>query len=267
MLTILLSLLPAARAASADTSCLPMTSWNDRARADILAGEFESAHGSLAKAEASLDCRVATASEIARFWLYTGALALLEGDATRATRSLAASRRIDAEAWDPAMGAQVEAAWRAAEWGGPVTVTVDAEARRVLLDGAKVKEWPTTWPAGQLTVQVLGASRGEVLGHKLAVLPDVSTPVVVETSLPDLPPVDRSAQLRRSAPWVVTGLASFAASAGAAFYTLGEREKAGTAPTIPEADAHHDRQMVGAWSTVGLAGAGTVFLTVGAIAW
>ena len=259
--------LPLALASTTDTSCLPLSTWADRARDDLVAGEFDKVRDDLDRAEATLDCRVATSSDIARFRLYEGALLSLTGDTAGATRAFAAARRLDPEGWDPVLGSSLEAAWLAANPGAEVSVTVDTNQDRTLLDGTALKKWPATIPSGALVVQVLGHDKGEVHGHVLLDVPAADLPVTLATGLTELPPKDRSAQHRKAAPWLLASVASLAGSGGLALYTLNQRDASGTAPTIEEATLHHDRQMVGAWSTLGLAGAGALLFTAGAVTW
>lgn len=264
---LFLFLLSSAFASTTDTSCLPLSTWADRARDDLVAGEFDKVRDDLDRAAATLDCRVATPSDIARFRLYEGALLSLTGDTAGATRAFAAARRLDPDGWDPVLGSPLQAAWAAADPGPDVSVTVDTNQDRTLLDGTAIKRWPATIPSGALVVQVLGHDKGEVHGHVLLDVPAADLPVTLATGLTELPPEDRSAQHRKAAPWLIGSLATLAGSGGAALYALGQREASGTAPTITEATVHHDRQMVGAWSTLGLAGAGAVLFTVGAVTW
>lgn len=256
-----------ALAAEAEATCVPLDAWADRTRDDLLGGDLDAARRHLEDAESALACRVATRAELSRYWLYTGALAALSHDSEAAGVAFGSARRLDPEGWDPLLGDALHAAWEAAPEGSPVSVLVDTNASRIVLDGERVRQWPVATDSGRLTVQVLGYRRGEVHDWRIITAPPALETILLETGLPELPPPDRTAQHRRAMPWFIAGATSLATSGGAALYALAERSASGTADTIEEAGNHRSRQLVGAWTTVGLAGTGVLLVGVGAITW
>jgi hypothetical protein len=163
------------------------------------------------------------------------------------------------------LGEALKQAYDAAPVGSPVLLTVDANGDRILLDGVRVKGWPAAGASGLVSVQVLDHVPDVVVGHRVFTVPEEGGEVLLGTGLPELPPPDPRLARKKGVPWLVVGASVFGVGGATAVYSLTQRAAAGTAPTIPEADAAHERQVISRWSAVGIAGAGVLLSAVGTL--
>lgn len=237
--------------------CLPVSSWVDRAHQDLIQGDYDAVKQSLEAAERSMDCDPVDPSELGSYWLVKGGLLALTNDEPGASLAFAASKRVQPDGWDESLGGHLHDLYLAAKDGPEVTFTLDTNQTHALVNGEKPKSWPAVVPAGENFVQILRYEPGQAYGHKLFVAPP-GMELNVLTGLPELPRPDRTAQHRKAAPWLIAAATSLAASGASATVALLERERGATAPTIPAANQSESLQKVGAWGTVGFAGAAAI---------
>lgn len=249
--------------ALADTpDCLPAATWLDRAREDVLAGDFPAVKEALGHAEASFDCAPALPADLARYWLYQGAVAGLTGDDAGARTAFAASRRLAPGGWDSSFGPVLRALWDSAADGASFDMRLDTNADRAWLDGARVETWPNPTPGGLHLVQIRDDRAEVVLGHHFF---EVNGPgeITVETGLPQFPAKLPGRRPHPERSWLLAAGSSLVLSGGAATVALWQRGESGTADTIDAVHTHEKAQIVSAWTSVGLAGSSVVLGGVG----
>jgi hypothetical protein len=263
---MLTSLLFATVAFAETPECLPPVNWIDRAREDLLAGDFPAVEAALANAETSFDCAPATQEDLARFWLYQGALRGLTQDQAGARRAFAAARRMAPAGWDPSLGDALKQLYDGAGDGEPFELRLDTNEDRAWVDGTRIPDWPYTLPGGTHLVQIRDVRREAVLGHHVF---DVSGPgeITVQTGLPQFPARLHEPRPNREVPWFIAAGSSLFLSGAGAGVALWQRAESGRAPTIEAVHQHEKVQIASAWTSIGLAGSTVLLGGVALVLW
>jgi hypothetical protein len=250
----------------------------DHAADALLAGSPAEADLALAQAAQSFGCAPATLADLGRYWLVEGVRFALAGDATRATRAFAASRRVDPSGWDPRFGASLKVTYDAAGAEGPGYLTVDANHASARIDTLTPASWPAEIAGGVHLVQIVSPDGATVAYGKLVRVVE-GEEVLVETGLPELPPeaiattapvglvVDPAMDpamdatvdpvvTRRRSPWWFVAAGVAAGGAGALYYlAYREEDDLGGADDLGTLDAAWARQRGFTGGAVALSGA------------
>lgn len=227
----------------------------ERATAAIIAGDLAAATAALDDARSSFSCAQASPAGLGRYFLLRGAVATQGGGDP--TDWLSAARRLALEGFDPRLGPELQAAFKAAPTPGRATLLLEPTLPAAL-DGEAVVDWPIALSSGAHLVQVIGTDGKIRFNKEFNLLPDEDALLSTGLSL-EAPVVAAPAPRKRRGPVLLVASAVAAAAGGSlAAGALAQNETMSATGNLEAFDAAHTRQRAFAYGAYGLGGAAVV---------
>jgi hypothetical protein len=149
-------------------ACPDLSSSLDAAVGHLLAADTGSRD--LDAAESAFGCEPVLPAQVARYLVTRGGASEFAVPGS-GVRWFASARAVDATVWEDRFGEDLRGIWSASVIDGHGSLLLDANAAHGWVDGKAVTVWPFEASAGWHVVQVVDATRGDVLFGRVVNLP------------------------------------------------------------------------------------------------